>query len=187
MKKVAIATCVGDISLNYGSALQATAMQKLLRYCVCKPITIRHHFSSSRKNDLTQKITNWYDTRYIKTQKLFNRWFRKNMKLSKICYNDTDVVHYVQKKKCKFLLCGSDAIWKDLWIRPLFLWDYEELSEKPTIAYAASIQKGNFEYNNAQHCLKKFVAISGRECIVSQKVAPYTDLKIDTVLDPTFA
>lgn len=162
-------------------------MQKLLRDQGCKPITIRNHFSSSRKKDLIRGWRDRDDMRYIKTKRLFNCWYRKNVKLSKVCYNDEDVIRYVTHKKIDFLLCGSDAIWKKLWIRPLFLWDYEELSEKPAIAYAVSIQKGDFEYGNAKNSLKKFVAISGREHIVAKKVEPYTDKKVDTVLDPTLS
>lgn len=187
MKTVAISTWVGDLSLNYGSALQTTAMQKLLRDCGCEPVTIRNHFSSSWKKD---RMRGWFDrddTRYIKTKRLFDRWYRKNVKLSKVCYRDDDVVRYVLQNKIDFLLCGSDAIWKKLWIRPLFLWDYKELSEKPAIAYAVSIQKGDFEYGNAEDSLKRFVAISGRERIVAEKVEPYTDKKVDTVLDPTLS
>lgn len=187
MKTVAISTWVGDLSLNYGSALQTTAMQKLLCDCGCEPITIRNHFSSSWKKDLMRGWFDRDDTRYIKTKRLFDRWFRKNVKLSKACYSDEDVIRYVMQNKVDILLCGSDALWKKLWIRPLFLWDYEELSDKPAIAYAVSIQKGDFEYGNAENSLKKFVAISGRERIVAEKVEPYTNKKVDTVLDPTLA
>lgn len=186
MKTVAVSTWVGDITLNYGSALQTTAMQKLLRDCGVKPITIRHHFSSSKFRDLMRGFTDREDFRWLKTKRKFAKWFRKNTNLSKVCYNDEDVVRCVSGR-CQILLCGSDAIWKDLWIRPLFLWDYEKLSDLPAIAYGASIQTRDFTYPDVEKCLKKFVAISGRESIVAEKVEPYTELKVDTVLDPTLA
>ncbi len=191
MTKVAIATWVGDTQLNYGSALQATAMQKLLRDQGCTPVTIKHHFSSSWKRDLQGGFfdrSTLLHTLYIRTKRLFTRWYRQNnIKLSKTCYSNEDVIRYITEKKIDILLCGSDAIWKKLWIRPLFLWDYTELSEKPVIAYAASISQGDFEYGNAETVFKNYVAISGRESGVASKVEPYTDKKVDTVLDPTLS
>lgn len=191
MTKVAIATWVGDTQLNYGSALQTTGMQKLLRDCGCTPVTIRNHFSSSRKRD---RMGGFFDRSaplhipYMKTKRLFTRWYRKNnVTLSKPCYSDKDVIRYVTEEKFDVLLCGSDAVWKKLWIRPLFLWDYKELSEKPVIAYAASISQGNFEYGTAETVFKNYVAISGRESGVAEQVKPYTNLNVDTVLDPTLS
>ncbi len=143
MKKlIAIATWVRDLSLNYGSALQTTAMQKLLRDCGCKPITIRHHFHSSRSKDLLRGITNRENFRYFRTKYLFSKWFCHNTELSNIWYIDNDVIKYIIKR-CNLLLCGSDSIWCAGYKRPFFFGDYAELSEYSAIAYAINTAFGD--------------------------------------------
>ena len=85
------------------------------------------------------------------------------------------------------MLSGGDAIWHKKWASPLFFWDFEELQEKPRIAYAPSILRREVPYANIKSALEKFCFISGRESMVSEVLLPFTTKKIYTVLDPTLA
>ena len=189
-KKVAIATWVGNISLNYGSVLQSTAMQKLIRDCDCIPLTINHKFTTPTSKKEFQK--SWKNrvkklgSSYFLHWLNFSYFIKKNMNLSPVCFSENDIIHLC-KDKCDVLLCGSDAIWKDCWIRPLFLWDYDEIRDIPAIAYAASVQKGDIAYGNMAQALEHFVGISGREKKVEELLQHYTNKNVETVLDPTLS
>ena len=64
--KVGITTWVGNLSLNYGSILQAAAMQKLIQDCGCNPITIDfYHYHSMPKNALFSFLNNYIDMESI--------------------------------------------------------------------------------------------------------------------------
>lgn len=184
-RNVIISTWVGKYSLNYGSASQTAAMQELVRRCGYAPITVDNYYASG----LLAALHRYYSYSrklgmgYIRTSRKFRQFYWKYVKLSPMCKSDSEVVQYT-KKKADILLCGSDAIWLKTWIRPLFLWDYEEL-EYPRIAYAPSISKGvDINYVNMKKALEKFVALSGRELKVAEAVADYTDKEVEVVLDP---
>lgn len=183
MITIGIATWTGDIGLNFGSALQTMAMQELVKRCKCKPITFNPGFlhAGGRKR-LIDKIL-MRGEKYIKTLNTFHKWYRKNVILSKRYFNEEALIRFVSRK-CQILLCGSDNIWSDEFIRPIFLWDYEELS-LPVIAYGPSMP-GRKTYDK-ERALKKFVAISGREKEVAEALGAYTDKEIIRVLDPTLA
>lgn len=186
-KKIGIATWVGNISLNYGSILQATAMQKLVKDCGCKPLTISHLFLEDKRKGrfirFLRNVFRKYGRQYICTYWKFKCWAKRYMNLSSMCCDNDKVIRYAIK--CDILLCGSDSIWKHDWIRPLFLWDYEEIN-KPVISYAPSVLQGEIVYDIGP-ALKRFVAISGREKKISEMLSPFTDKKVFTVLDPTLA
>lgn len=191
MKKVAIATFIGDTSLNYGSVLQATAMQKLVCDCGRVPVTINYVFNPSTKKHVCGMIEGIARSRrlgssYFLHWLAFRKFIKKNLKLSTACYSEEDIIQYV-KKECDTLLCGSDAIWKDCFISPLFLWDYEEIRDLPALSYAPSIQKGVVTYENMSLALEHFVGLSGREKEVGEILKQYTDKNVATVLDPTLS
>lgn len=181
MKTVVISTWTGVLSLNYGSALQTTALQKLVKDLGYNPITINNQYNNEKRK-FSLKFPKLQRKEYWKTKKKFDDYFRKEVKLSKICYNNDDAK--VIAEKAHILMCGSDAIWNSNWICPLFLWDFKDLKNKPKIAYASSIQRGDVNYDMA-NALRSFVAISGREQKVGKLVSKYTNLPIETVLDPT--
>ena len=191
-KKVAIATWVGNISLNYGSVLQSTAMQELIYDCGRVPVTINHKFTTPTTRKEFYK--NWkkrvrkLGSSYFLHGLAFSKFIAKHLALSPACYCEEQIIKFVEKS-CDTLLCGSDAIWKDCWIRPLFLWDYDEIRNMPVIAYAPSVQKGIISYSSGKmsQALEHFVGISGREEKIKELLKEYTNKSIVTVLDPTLS
>lgn len=181
MKKVVISTWTGTLSLNYGSALQTAALQKVVKEMGYSPVTINNQYNGEKKK-IRLKYMRFRRKEYRKTKRKFDAFFRKEVNLSRVCTNNDDAKKIA--KKADILMCGSDAVWNFKWICPLFLWDFEELKNKPKIAYEPSIQRGEVEYDMAD-ALKGYVAISGRERKVGEIVSQYTDQPITTVLDPT--
>ena len=193
--KVGITTWVGNLSLNYGSILQAAAMQKLIQDCGCNPITIDfYHYHSMPKPKGKKRIILFfkqlyrYGINYLTTKRSFQRFMHKYMNVSRSISDNKKLVNFA-KKNLHILLCGSDAIWVKEWLfaQPHFLWDYEELKEFPKIAYAPSVPAGELFYPNMRQALGGFVAISGRETIMKDLLLPYTDQEVSIVLDPTLA
>ncbi len=186
MKKVVISTWTGVLSLNYGSALQTAALQEMVKKLGYSPITINNQYGNKkRKFSLNINCLRFKSSRgkeYWKTKRKFDSFFREEVNLSKICVNNDDAKEVA--KEADILMCGSDAIWNSNWICPLFLWDFKEFKKKPKIAYAPSIQRGDVQYDMT-NALKSFVAVSGREQRVGQLISQYTDLPVETVLDPT--
>lgn len=90
---VGITTWVGDMSLNYGSMLQASAMQKLISDCGCSPITINKF--------LYRQLPFWelyrYGLRYVKTKYSFYRFMHKNMKITKLFCDNKTLINYAKK------------------------------------------------------------------------------------------
>ncbi len=193
--KIGITTWVGNLSLNYGSMLQATAMQKLIRDCGCDPVTIDYYHYPNRKKpkgtkyirELFYKLYR-YGIDYLKTERVFQKFMRKNMKMSKSLSYGNELVDYA-RKNLQILLCGSDAIWMMPYLptMPHLLWDYNELEGFPKIAYAPSVPAGELFYPRMKQALGGFVAISGRETIIKEILMPYTDKEVSIVLDPTLA
>lgn len=181
---VGITTWVGDMSLNYGSMLQASAMQKLISDCGCSPITINKF--------LYRQLPFWelyrYGLRYVKTKYSFYRFMHKNMKITKLFCDNKTLINYA-KKNLQILLCGSDAIWMQQWLPlyPHLLWDFQELDAFPKIAYGPSIPAGQLVYPHLEQALKSFVSISGRETVMKELLLPYTEQEVSIVLDPTLA
>ena len=193
--KIGITTWVGNLSLNYGSILQATAMQKLIRDCGCDPVTIDYYtYRSIPKPKGKEHITYFfsqlyrYGINYLKTKWSFHQFMHKNMKVTRSINVYKKLVHYAQKN-LQILLCGSDAIWIKEWlfVQPHLLWDFDELEEFPKIAYAPSVPAGELIYPHMRQALEGFVAISGRETIMKDLLLPYTDQEVSIVLDPTLA
>lgn len=189
--KVGIATWVGDMSLNYGSMLQASAMQKLIKDCGCSPITINNLnrlLPKSLYHPLHFLGLYRYGLRYVKTRYSFYRFMHKNVKVTKLFCNNKALANYA-KKNLQILLCGSDAIWMGHWLslHLHFLWDFQELKEFPKIAYAPSVPAGQLAYPHMKQALESFVSISGRETIMKELLLPYTEQNVSIVLDPTLA
>lgn len=188
--KVGITTWLGNTSLNYGSMLQASAMQKLIKDCGCNPITI--NIGKSRPKSLYHPLLFLelyrYGLRYIRTKYSFYRFMYKNMKITKRFCDNKTLVNYA-KQNLQILLCGSDAIWMEQWLPlyPYLLWDFQELEEFPKIAYAPSIPAGELVYPHIEQALESFVSISGRETIMKELLLPYTEQNVSIVLDPTLA
>jgi hypothetical protein len=128
-KTVGIATFTGQWPLNYGSALQTTALQWMIRDMGYRPISSTINLGSSGSGFLyslrkfSERGSNQYG-RWISTFIRFVKFFRKNNVRLSVHLSEFASVNEAIKYASKHydILCvGSDAIWLDKWIRPFFL------------------------------------------------------------------
>lgn len=189
--KVVIATWPGNTTLNYGSTLQAVALQKLIREKGYIPVTINYspQNESSRVKCYAKRLESLFrkGSLYLKTYRAFSKYIHKNLKLSKICYGFSDIVDYT-KKHARLLLSGSDAVWwegwmSSGWIQPLFLWSFPELSDYKKISYAPSLLMGGVGEKLIEN-LESYSAISVREQASYEKIKKFTKKEVAVVLDP---
>ena len=75
-KRVTIITWLGNTTLNYGSALQATAMQELLRKENCNPTTIDFMYLGKTKKEIASALLE-NGIQYTKTYFKFQQWYKK--------------------------------------------------------------------------------------------------------------
>lgn len=189
-KTVGIATFTGQWPLNYGSALQTTALQWLIRdngynvasATICLGKTFDRFYSAKR-------FYYRYDSlgiEWIKTFFKFRSFFRKNkIKLGgHFGEFSNDQSAEKEAEKYDLLCCGSDAIWKKMFIRPFFFWGYPKLKEKPRFSYAASMQAGEFDKDYIGK-LDQFSAVSVREKTTKEIIQENIKKEITVVLDPT--
>ena len=189
-KKIGVATFTGQWPLNYGSALQTTALQWLLKeygYDV-ESVTIYLGAPFRRFHRINRFYDRWnvLGKEWVKTFFSFRSFFKKNkIKLGgKSGEYPSDIYASKHATRYDILCCGSDAIWKRMYIRPFFLWDYDSVHIKPRFSYAASMLTGEF---NTLHiaALNRFDGISVREEKTRDILSDFTEKEISVVLDPT--
>lgn len=174
---------------NYGSNLQAYAMQELLK---SKNIDIK--FLNYRKRAKCGII---YDgLRFIKyniptknekelRKKYFYKFRKKYLHETKML-NEKTLRSY--KLQVDFIVCGSDQIWSSKTFDKEYFLDFCCNDNVKKFSYAASTIEDN--YNSEQvkilkKCLDEFNKISTRETIGIEILKKYTSKKIEEVLDPT--
>ncbi len=188
MYNVLISTWVGNTSLNYGSLLQATALQwSIKRLCPdVLPITLNvSRWSNTNPFWAEVERINRFGIRYEVTRIRFLRWCHRNMNMSPMCRDEKRIVNY-SREYADILLTGSDTVWFSEHIRPVFMWDYPELSDKPAIAYSVSMRGDKeLEYDN-KDALNHFINISVRETISKDIIEKeYRGKAVCVTLDPT--
>lgn len=190
MEKVGIVTWhyIG----NFGSALQAYALQTVIRdfgYEVkiidyrkgakCSFLKRCHRYlksmliSQNRKNPL------------FKRKEKFFAFYRDLLNLSETYSSQEEL----EKKANNFdiYICGSDQIWSPNLLDPVYLLNF--VADKKKISYAPSVVIDNFSKEDEQ-LFKKFIPtinfISVREEKGAQIVKKITGVNPHVVMDPTF-
>lgn len=197
-KKIGIITF--HCSYNYGSALQAYALQKYLN----------KNYSDTKIIDfvLKKNFEQYYIFRYIYYKKIkyfFEdlKYFKKNMRrrksfieFKKKYFSLTQKTYYDSKKMGELnnefdtFICGSDQIWNAACtngLNPAYFLKFVNNKNKK-IAYAPSIAHLNFDEKILQKYkdyISEFDAISVREESTVNILMPLTNKKIEVVLDPT--
>ena len=197
---------------NYGAVLQAYALQEYLKSCGHEVEIIDYRpgylvqpykaFPLPRVgcSSILQKIKRlvyWGGTLpwrvkdipiRIRRRKGFEKFIREKLNLSREGFNE---VWRVSSDHYDAILFGSDQIWRpDSWGRvdPVFLGDFPVSKATLKIAYAASAGAASGtlgENESVVKALENFDAISVRESNLANSLQSKTDLKIETVLDPT--
>lgn len=187
MYKVLISTWVGSISLNYGSLLQAAALQWSIKRLCPNVLPITLNVSRWNNNLFLAEVDriNRFGIRYEFTRIKFLRWSHQYLKMSPMCMDEKEIVNY-SKEHADILMTGSDTVWFSEHIRPVFMWDYPELSDKPAIAFSVSMRGDKvLEYEN-KDALDHFISISVRETSSKGVIEKENSKKtVSVTLDPT--
>ena len=187
---------------NYGTKLQAVALQQYLRNLNHEVQLINFNPPDvesviKNKSTLIKKIQNRYN---MYTQKLANKKYSKELDtrskrfediISENCIltdkirNDSEYINICNQ--FDVLICGSDQIWNPNWYHPFYYADFKEI-KTPRIAYAPSIGTSHIYdevKENVLHSVSKFSAIGMREQAGVEAIKALTGKSVKKVVDPT--
>jgi len=164
---------------NYGSTLQAYALQRVLREMGhdCEHIDYRPDARSKALNMLRcgnspKLLLDGLRKREVRgsqagMQEKYQRilgFYGRRMSLSPVCRNRADLREIA--KKYDLLVCGSDQIWNPVWMNPAYFLDFAE-PDKPRLAYAPSLGVTQVPGRRKQRIIRRrtalFDAVSVRE------------------------
>ena len=202
MKKVAILTWLNNE--NYGSILQAYALQQFIR----KQGYIVEDIDYDASNKV--KIINWISNRNSpslfldKIKKKTCKWFSKqkiDFSLKQYKFKEFKENNIITTKKYKspnelseitkkydIYVCGSDQIWSPKLMNPVFYFSFLDKDEYK-ISYATSLGVSYINERKKEKIrtlLKSFNFISVREEKGKELLKDLTEKNISVQLDPTF-
>ena len=200
MRKIGIITF--HRSFNYGSVLQAYALQKYInsnQLGEAKVIDFFYEYDYKQYNLFRSYLYSaqiksffadlYYLKRNIKRMHNFEEFIEKYIPLTQKQYTNNMQMKELNKNFDAFI-CGSDQIW-NLEItqggEPAYFLDFVE-SNNIKIAYAPSMAHLTFDNLNEKkisNYLKSFDALSVREESTKKFIAKFTDQIVNTVVDPT--
>lgn len=200
MKINKIGTITFHNSYNYGSALQAFALQTYLKKEGYQSKIIDYEYKSDFKQ---YKLFRTYSYLYypkafledlyrlrrnIKRKESFQEFREKYLTLTEHHYVDNDDMSELNKEFDAFI-CGSDQIWNLQCTRqvvPAYFLGFAA-DDKLKIAYAPSIASDSFDGDKEK--LKELIGrldyVSVREASTISGVSVYTDKAVRSVVDPT--
>ena len=198
MAKVGIITFLHNE--NYGSSLQAYALQSAVReaghdcehidYMPDRKEKIRNLLCSG--NDL-KLIAEGLRKRSVRSAQQGAReksgaipaFYRERMKLGPACRNRAELRK--QAEKYDILVCGSDQVWNPVWLNPAYFLTFAPEGTRK-VAYAASLGIRTMPAARKVRKIRKwtegFSAISVREEEGAELLEKMTGLKADVMPDP---
>jgi len=184
---------------NYGSTLQAWALQKAVRemgydaehidYKPSKAEKIRNLLQSGNSpklivEGLRKRAVKAGNQGAQKKAQSFAPFYKKQMHLSPVCAD-----HKALKKQASLydvLLCGSDQIWSPVWLNPAYFLDFAP--RKPKVAYAPSMGVSASGNEKKARLIKRlaneFSAVSMREEEGAKVMKELLGREIPTLPDP---
>lgn len=149
MAKVGVMTFLHND--NYGSALQAYALQKTVISLghECEHIDYQPENRAKLDNLLRSRnslklLKESLKKRLIKAGQKgaqvksagFGEFYGKYMRLSPVCKNGDDLKQIAERYD--ILMCGSDQVWNPVWFNPAYYLDFARAGQK-RVAYACSL------------------------------------------------
>lgn len=184
---------------NYGTILQAFALQKYLKKIGVNPELINFEIPEKSKRkikvsslyDFWGKIANRLDhiihRRDYKNKSIyFKKFIDDNCILSKKVDNEKEYINLCNEYNT--IICGSDQIWNPNWYHPFYYCNYNEITSN-IISYAPSfgVNKIPSEYEaKYKEALNKMSKISVREQNGKEIVFNLIEKNPNVVVDPTF-
>ncbi|MBQ8824323.1 MAG: polysaccharide pyruvyl transferase family protein [Ruminococcus sp.] len=199
MKKTGIITF--HKSYNYGSALQAFALQKFVNDNFGTATVIdyiqKHDFEQYKLFRIRLYKYHWtsfiadlvYFNKNLKRKNNFTKFLNKNIPITSKRYYDVKNMTELNKAFDIFI-CGSDQIWNPACTdgaEPAYFLEFVAPGKKK-IAYAPSMGHVSFENDelaDIKSFLSSFDAVSVREKSVSSLLQSLTDKKVEVTIDPT--
>lgn len=198
MKSVGIITF--HCSYNYGSALQAYALQSYLLEMGYKVKIIDYRSADfdgyklfrlrqykKRPQSLLADVL--FLIPHSKRKRNFVQFWKDHLNLTQRTYNPGDNMAELNAQFDVFI-CGSDQIWNlDCTgeIDPVFFLGFAA-EDKRKIAYAPSLGHIQFKRSNInalEPLIRRLDAISVREASTLALIQPYTEKQVNVTLDPT--
>lgn len=195
-----IGTITFHNSYNYGSVLQAFALQTFLKKEGYQSEIIDFEFGKDYRQYklfrtylyLHQPKSFFADLyrlrKNIKRKKSFQDFQNKYLNLTSCHYKNGDDMSDLNKEFDAFI-CGSDQIWNLECTRelvPAYFLDFAS-QDKLKIAYAPSIASASFDGDKER--LKELIGrldyVSVREASTIKNVKEYTSKNVENVVDPT--
>ncbi len=189
--------------MNYGTVLQALALQTYLKKIGHEPALINYlptrNFPKDKRRTFIQKVHNKLDflctNKYKKTHSdIFDK--------KRDCFFDTidkrcDVTAPIQNEadfvkisnSFDAFICGSDQIWNPNWLDKHFFLDYVDGSKRKKISYAPSVGLGKLPEKSIEtytDLLKDFTAVSLREEDSVSQLSSALNKSVKNVCDPVF-
>lgn len=185
---------------NYGSALQAYALQRVVRELGYECIHL--DYRPDRKEKIRNLLTSGNSPRLvlegmrkrgvmadqsgarIKSEAI-PAFYARRMKLSAPCRNGKELRE--RSRDCDLLLCGSDQIWNPVWLNPAYFLTFAEKG-KTKIAYAASLGVSRLpkeaKIRKIRRWTEGFRAVSVREQEGAELLEKMTGRKAAVMPDP---
>lgn len=184
---------------NYGSTLQAWALQTALRdmdmdaehidYCPDSREKLTNLLRCGNSpalllDGLRKRAVRVKQTGAREKAEAFSAFYREQMCLSGVCRRHADLEALAARYD--LLLCGSDQIWSPVWLNPAYFLDFA--GDKPRVAYAASLgvetMPGGSKTRRMARLIAPFNAVSVREEEGARLVEGIAGRHADVMPDP---
>ena len=185
---------------NYGSSLQAYALQRVIRElgCECEHLDYRPDRAEKIRNLLKsgnspKLILDGLRKRDVRAEQAdaqrksaaIPEFYARRMKLSASCRNRKELER--ESRKYDLLVCGSDQIWNPVWMNPAYFLAFAPEGTKK-IAYAASLGISTLpkkrKIRKIRRWTKDFEAVSVREEEGAAILEQMTGRKAEVMPDP---
>ena len=185
---------------NFGSALQAYALQRTVRELGYECIHLDYHPDRIEKirnmlmsGNSPKLILDGIRKREVRADQNGARrkseaipaFYRKRMCLSAPCRNQKELKK--ASRNCDLLLCGSDQIWNPVWLNPAYFLTFAG-QDMPKAAYAASLGVSQLpkqsKIRKIRRWTKDFRAVSVREQEGAELLKQMTGRMADVMPDP---
>lgn len=191
MGKIGIVTWY-DKGFNYGSTLQAFAMQSYLESKGYECELINYKPENRKIHKILKEILKriyllLFNYKVYKNWKTMQKWVNCNIKESKLILSYNELKKYSQKYD--IVICGSDQIWCNSHnkVNPFYYLQFADKDKR--ISYAPSIGKSYIE-DNLKETFAKYVKeikyLSVREEKGAELIKKYSKRVAEVVMDPTF-
>lgn len=175
---------------NYGSSLQAFAMQRFLQKAYDVELINYNQEHTNFLKIIKSKIKSCYfaivNKRVIECWKKYEKWVQKNINASKKINKYKELIEYANKYD--LTICGSDQIWNnDLKCDPFYFLRF--VDRKKRIAYSPSIGR-NYIEKSLRELYKEYISdidyVSVREESSKKLIKDDLNLNVKVCLDSTF-